>query len=967
MVAFDLYGLAEGVEADSARLAVADDPVERVFLLARLAWHQRQRDTLVALEHVGEATELMARIVDRLDPDQARLLSARLLLAKAEGKILYGQEEQAEGLLAAAQEGFAQAEDAIGRGDAAMVEALLAGESGQARRRAQAHQRACDFYEYAGDVTRTRIARAWVARDLLFKDPTTAASAVEAMPQGVVLEDPGLGAISGYCHGGLRFARGDFPLAARHYQRGYEQALLAGCLRLAITLASNVGAAYANMNDHAGELFWRERAHALAVGAGWPAAIAQGLRGMGDSFRRLNQPERARAMLQEALHWLEPWPHARGVAIICQYLGALEQEEGHWQEALAYYERLYEIANALEHSDLQIEAEARSARIFMALGDRDAALAKARNALSMVRRRDDRWRAVDVLRLRADFHLRFPDAAAARPTISSSMLPDEDEPPVGADPVLHFLMLAHERAQSMQGHGVAPDLLTDLSAAYERTGDIKQALFWERRAGRARSDVYNREVTDRLVALQADFETERMKAEAAFHRHLAQAEAARAASLHEATQILELLVRVGQEITATLDQKTAFETLHRHLSALLRMNACSIYMADRDAQTLTLRYGEENGQPLPMLSRRIDDPVSPIARCARTRAAFLMNNEEAEAAMGSLIPGTLPMRTLMLAPLLAGRQLIGVVTAQSIHANAYGERDQLVFRSLAAYGAVALSNAIAYDRVDHALSVLKATQSRLVQQEKHASLGQLVTGLAHEINTPLGIAVTMASHLLDEKEMVSGALAQGQLTRNAMTQFMDNLGEGLRILSSNLGRAADLVGSFKQVAVDRGSEAVRNVELSAYLGDVLRSLEPLIRSHGARVQLDATTPVTITTRPGLFSQVIVNLIQNALLHAFIGDAAAERRIDIRLRQSQDMAAIDFVDNGIGMDEGVKAKAFDPFFTTKRDSGGAGLGLHIVHNLVTGPLSGMIDLHSAPGHGTSFLIRLPLRLPDHGAP
>ncbi|KPF84645.1 hypothetical protein IP70_14970 [alpha proteobacterium AAP38] len=282
----------------------------------------------------------------------------------------------------------------------------------------------------------------------------------------------------------------------------------------------------------------------------------------------------------------------------------------------------------------------------------------------------------------------------------------------------------------------------------------------------------------------------------------------------------------------------------------------------------------------------------------------------------------------------------------------------MVFRTLCAYGAIALSNAAAYAKVDSTLSELRATQGRLVQQEKHASLGQLVAGVAHEINTPLGVAFTMATHLQVERDEIAQAFNANQLKRLAMEQFLDKLNEGLRILTGNLERAADLIRSFKQVSADRSSEALRTVDLGAYAGDVLKSLDPMIRQRRVAVTIDGPPGLAITTLPGLLAQVVSNLVQNAIVHGFAGVERPEILIAIG-RAGSDRVAIAITDNGNGMPPDVQAKAFDPFFTTKRDSGGTGLGLHIVHNLVTGPLQGTIDLASVPGHGTRFLITLPV--------
>lgn len=944
----DLYGLAEQVLSAEHHLVNVQDPVQRLLLLTTLAWYNRQRDTRLALDMAGEAMDLLPYATGA-NERELRRLTARLLLIKAEAKALFAELDQAEALLESARATFRQIGDLLGEGDAAMTEALLALDRGQTRRRIQAHRNAGGLYLRAGDMMRHQIAQAWMARDALFGDAAGAeAQWAPILPEGPLLEHPGLDAVAAYFHGGLCFSRGDFMKALRHYQRGCDQAVLAGQMRLAVLLAGNVGAAHANLNDYVSEFLWRERAHGMARATGWPAAVGQCLRGMGDTLRRLQQTGRARHLLLESLEWLAPFGRSRNHAIACQYLGDLELDVGDPAAGLRWFDDLLDSARDLEQTDLQAEAQCGRARAFTLLDRCDDAVAAAEQALALVRLRGDRWREIDVLRAQAGIHQRFDD------------LPPPADLAAGETAAIHFLRRALDLAESIQGYTASADLLSSLARAYEAAGDMGAALQWERKAGQARGIIHSREVSDRLLAMQAGFETERLKAEGEYHRQLAAAEAARAAALHEATQTLEQLGRIGQQITATLDSETVFHALHRHAGTMMDLDAFSIYVVDETGTCMDMRYGLEGGRPLPSVRRLVSDPVSLVARCARERQELLVLRGLHEQSSPSHIPGTRFMRTLLLAPLVVGARLWGVMTVQSATENAYGEREKLVFRTLCAYGAIALSNAAAYARVDSTLSELRATQGRLVQQEKHASLGQLVAGVAHEINTPLGVAFTMATHLQSERDEIAKSFGVNQLKRVALEQFLEKLDEGLRILTGNLERAADLIRSFKQVSADRSSEALRTVDLVVYVGDVLKSLEPMIRQRRVTVSIDGTPGLAISTLPGLLAQVVANLVQNAIVHGFAAVEKPEILISIG-RASADRVAIAITDNGVGMPPEVQAKAFDPFFTTKRDSGGTGLGLHIVHNLVTGPLQGAIDLASVSGHGTRFLITLPVEL------
>lgn len=257
---------------------------------------------------------------------------------------------------------------------------------------------------------------------------------------------------------------------------------------------------------------------------------------------------------------------------------------------------------------------------------------------------------------------------------------------------------------------------------------------------------------------------------------------------------------------------------------------------------------------------------------------------------------------------------------------------------------------------------LKTAQQQLVTQEKMASLGALVAGVAHEINTPLGICVTATSHLNSELEVLHSNYQQGGIQKSQFERFLQQFSDGLRILHSNTRRAADLVHSFKQVSVDQSSDSVRDVELVAYLRDVLLSLQPQLRKLGCKVQLDTPDKLVMHTDAGAIAQIITNLVMNSLHHGL--PSTEQPQIFIVLHQNEEQLQLQFYDNGCGMNDADLARLFDPFFTTKRHQGGTGLGSHIVYNLVTARLKGQITVSSPPGLGLQYFICLPLNIyPD----
>lgn len=261
------------------------------------------------------------------------------------------------------------------------------------------------------------------------------------------------------------------------------------------------------------------------------------------------------------------------------------------------------------------------------------------------------------------------------------------------------------------------------------------------------------------------------------------------------------------------------------------------------------------------------------------------------------------------------------------------------------------------DRADAALAELQKAQTDLIQAEKLASLGQLVAGVAHEINTPLGIALTTATLLGDETKRFADAAATGTMQRSVLERFVARMREGTQLLFSNLTRAADLVHSFKQVAADQTSGERRQFDMDMWLQDLLTSLSPVLRKTKHEVAMECPPGLAVDTYPGALGQVLTNLLVNAVAHAY--DEGQSGRLSIRVSEPRfDTVRIVFSDNGRGIPPENTGKVFDPFFTTGRSAGSTGLGLHIVYNLVTSRLQGRIELYSKLGKGTRFTIDIP---------
>lgn len=255
-----------------------------------------------------------------------------------------------------------------------------------------------------------------------------------------------------------------------------------------------------------------------------------------------------------------------------------------------------------------------------------------------------------------------------------------------------------------------------------------------------------------------------------------------------------------------------------------------------------------------------------------------------------------------------------------------------------------------------ALMRLKEAQAQLVQSEKMASLGALVAGVAHEINTPVGVGVTAASTLQNSAAELKTRYESDSLRRSDLEQFVALADESSRIILRNLQRASDLIHSFKQVAVDQSSGERRSLELKGYVEDVLASLGPKLRRSGHTVTVTGPETLPIETYPGALAQILTNFVSNSLLHGY--PDGRQGNISIDLEKSKDEVLLRYRDDGDGIAAEHLSRIFDPFFTTRRGSGGSGLGMHIVFNLVNQVLGGSIKVNSAPGKGTEFLVRFP---------
>ena len=312
---------------------------------------------------------------------------------------------------------------------------------------------------------------------------------------------------------------------------------------------------------------------------------------------------------------------------------------------------------------------------------------------------------------------------------------------------------------------------------------------------------------------------------------------------------------------------------------------------------------------------------------------------------------------------------VGTISVAREPNAAFKPNELSLLKTFADQAVIAIENARLFSETKEALALqtatlqdLRETQDSLIQAEKLAALGRLVAGVAHEVNNPVGTSLTVASSLERKTALFNAEVARGDLKRSILNDFVGAVRDGSAQLVESLNRAADLIQSFKLVASDRNDSNLRQFDLGFLTEQVATGLRPALPKHGVSLNVQCQPGLSMSSYPGSYGQMLTNLFFNSIAHAF--PDGQQGTIDIRVSAlGTNNVEIVFSDNGCGMTPDVRRQAFDPFFTTRRHLGCAGLGLHIVHSVVTNRLGGHVRLNSEPGKGTDLTIILPRQAPD----
>lgn len=452
-------------------------------------------------------------------------------------------------------------------------------------------------------------------------------------------------------------------------------------------------------------------------------------------------------------------------------------------------------------------------------------------------------------------------------------------------------------------------------------------------------------------------------------KRLINAERASAQAAEQYAHSLLLLNEMSRAFNATVAEVDIYQIVADYTPQIIPAERVSIALLVGDGHQVDMMALQgETG--MAALGERLSIHGTIIEEAIQTKQVAVQLNQY-RTTSGAIL-------SRMSAPLIAGGTTIGTLNIATSQADAFTQREEQLLAQIAGLLASTLQSRRLFAQTQAALdenrrlytstreynatllqtlTQLHTTQTQLIAAEKMASLGRLVAGLAHEISTPIGIAVTAASVWEDRIQELRQLYHSGQMKRPDFEEFLQTIFESGRLISNNLQRAADLIQSFKQVAVDQSSEARRNINLKAYISEVVTSLKPELKRTNLTIELTGEDDVILQSYPGALSQIITNLILNSIVHAY--EPHEVGRLTITIERQEDKVCLHYSDDGKGIPVEHHARIFEPFFTTRRGQGGSGLGLHIVYNLVTQKLGGTIRFQSQVGVGTIFTIYLPL--------
>lgn len=920
-------------DRETLLLLRSEDMVEQAQLV-QLAWDLRQRDSARALNLLEVLATQHLNLSDQ----------ARLALIRAEILALRGELAEAELHLQRAQDLYQQLNDAEGLGDAAICSAHLALEYGDSQRESDACQLALNYYQAAAAWPRWQFAQAWQIYEVAFYQPDQAQSLytkfIEAYPA------PHSAAVNALLLAaqGVIYCRREPGRASAYYLQSSELAKTCGLIRLAIISAGNAGETMKNIGDleHAAQVFeWAAR---KAQQNQWPALIAYTMSQLGNLLRQQGQLERSQHTLEVAIEGFRNTPGGINKAIAYTELAECLATRLSYPAALQHFETALALFEQSRSNDGLSDALMRYARTLARAGQAEAAQQALVRAEQIIDHYQFSGLKILLNQIYAEIH-----------AIGCALSTPELHAP---NPVLHYLQTALSIGQATPGWSPGSELYSLLANAWEQQGDLAQALKFARLALAAEQTESVRQTRHRTSLAQIRHETELIRAEAEQQKRIAKAESRRASELQEASATLERLSKIGQEITANRETEAVFLAIHEHVGQLLDISTFIIYQLNAEGTCLQQSFGIEDGQPHPYHEVKLDSDTAFSARCVRERSDLLI--EVGPESSSNHVAGTLYTLSMLFAPLIVGERLLGVMSIQSLHAHAYGERERMIFRSLCAYSAIALDNARAYRELRLTEQQLQLASETERQAREKAELAtrlksEFLANMSHEIRTPMNAVIGLA-HLALQTEL--------------SPKQHDYLNKIHKAGSSLLGIINDILDFSK---IEAGMLHMERTVFS--LHEVFAHVHAVIAQKAAEKQVRYSQILTDELPPYLvgdplrLGQVLINLVNNAVKFTKSGGAVVLSAKPLLRQANQQSIHFSVLDTGIGMSAEQQKSLFQPFTqadgSTTRKYGGTGLGLSISHRLVE-LMGGSLQVTSAPDQGSDFSFELALDL-AHYAP
>ena len=675
----DLFALDEDVAVLDVHLSRTSD-ADRMFALVALAWQLRQRDYNRALRLATEA-DILSETIAISDADMTRC-KARLQLTRAEVNILCAELDEGEREINQALAKFESIEDFIGQGDCQWLLATVWQDRGLSQQINVHLNNALVIYRAGDDIIRIAATQARaMARDAFSDSTSTSLKLTELFPDPVHLHDSILTWIL-TARATVAALTDDPGAAIKLDLQAYHTGLNSGQIRHALVCAANVAEDFATLADLDSALEWAETALSLARNTNWPYSNGFCLMQVGDVLRQLERFDEAEVFLLEAINRMESMPRSRGHINALNHLGLLALDLGNVEAALNWFLKIEQNIEAQRDRDQLIIMARGQATALLRLGRKDEAATKAAEALELANEQGSADEQIKSLRVLAELH-----SGSNLTKTKNSSLPSA---------ALHYLDQAVKIAKTVSGYKISHDLLNQIASEYASTGDFKSAYEASLAATDARNDSRISEAQNRAIAFQVRREMDRTRAETEQHIKLA-------AALQNTNSTLETLGLIGRKITGSLNAQEVLEALHHHSDDLLDTWSFIVYLFNEDRTKLQVVFAVETGltKPFPNFEVSIDNPSSLSARCAREMRECVINSAD-DRSPNRIIPGTQKAISLLFAPLLVGQRVLGVMSIQSPNENAYGERECSIFRTLCAYGAIALDNAAAYSAVEAA-------------------------------------------------------------------------------------------------------------------------------------------------------------------------------------------------------------------------------------------------------------------------